>query len=192
MDEKLLTIIGVGGLPATGKSSLVLSAVRQLGGWGVFRPLVIGAVRGYVAPVHQLLLLGVYDSRGFPGTDRLSMNVQEPTIDLIEGLVGNRGMNVQRVLFEGDRLFSHSFVQRISANPRIGMRMFVLAADDAVAAARRTQRFSVQSGSWIAGRQTKLTRLAEAFPEIFETLENNTAEDAARNLALVMECLNVG
>jgi hypothetical protein len=102
MDQKLLRVIGIGGLPATGKSSLVLSAVRQLGGWGLFRAFAIGAVRGYVAADHQLMLLGVYDQRGFPGTDRLSMNVQDAAIDLIHGMVGNRSMNICRILFEGE------------------------------------------------------------------------------------------
>lgn len=191
MDQKLLTVIGIGGLPATGKSSLVLSAVRQLGGWGGFRAFAIGAVRGYIAADHQLMLLGVYDQRGFPGTDRLSMNVQEAAIDLIHGMVGNRSMNVCRILFEGDRLFSHSFVQQVSGNPRIEMKMFVLTADEGAVNTRRARRFSSQDESWIAGRQTKLRRLAEAFPEVFETLVNNTAEDAARNVATVMRCLNV-
>lgn len=192
MDSKLLTVIGVGGLPATGKSSLILSAVRQVGGWGLFRSFAIGPVRGYMAPSLQLMLLGVYDQRGFPGTDRLSMSVQEPIIDLIHGLVGNSSLNVQRVLFEGDRLFNLSFVQQVHSNPRIEMKMFVLTADDVALNGRRARRFSAQDESWITGRQTKLRRLAEAFPEVFETLVNNTAEDADRNVAVLMRCLNVG
>ena len=186
-----MPVVGIGGLPATGKSALVKSLVNRLGGWVEFKPFQLGVVRGYYATEFGLLLIGLYGQETFPGTDRLSMAVQAPAIDLIREAASNPALRICRVLFEGDRLFTPSFVTAIREDSRISLRMLVLTASQEVLEQRRRQRLSVQSASWIAGRATKLRRLTESFPDNFQTVTNETPEDAQRNIGTAMRLLNV-
>ena len=186
-----MPVVGIGGLPATGKSAMVKALVNRLGGWGEFKPFQLEVVRGYYAAEFGLLLIGLYGQETFPGTDRLSMTVQAPAIDLIREAAGNPSLRICRVLFEGDRLFTRSFVASIREESRITLRMLVLTASQETLEQRRRQRLSIQSASWIAGRATKLRRLTEAFPDNFQTAVNETTQDAQQNILTVMRLLNV-
>lgn len=185
-------VVGIGGPPASGKSTLVKAAVRALGGWERFRRVYADPVRGYMMDALGLLIIGLYGQETYSGTDRLSMNLQAPTVALLSEATVNPSLGIRRVLFEGDRLFTQSFINQVQEVSRIDLHMMVLAAGPETLEQRRRNRLSFQNDTWIAGRETKLARLASLFPDIFSTHRNETAVDAQENVQTVMRLLDVG
>ena len=184
-------VVGIGGLPATGKSTLMKAVVNALGGWDRFRRVNADPVRGYLMDGLGLLIIGLYGQETYCGTDRLSMNLQAPTISLLSDAAGNPALGIRRVLFEGDRLFTESFIWGIQEDSRISLHMMILETSPETVAQRRRKRMSFQNDSWIAGRETKLKRLAARFPDTFSVYRNETAADAQENVQTVMRLLNV-
>ena len=186
-----LRVVGIGGLPASGKSTLVKAVVNALGGWEQFRRVNADPIRGYMMDESGLLIIGLYGQETYCGTDRLSMNLQAPTLSLLSDAAGNPALGIRRVLFEGDRLFTESFVWGIQEDSRISLHMMILETGPKVLARRRRKRLSFQNEGWIAGRETKLKRLAARFPDTFSVYRNETAADAQENVQTVMRLLDV-
>ena len=186
-----LRVVGVGGLPATGKSTLVKAVVSRLGGWDEFRRVNADPIRGYLNDGIGLLIIGLYGQETYSGTDRLSTTLQAPAVAFLSEAAANPSLGIRRVLFEGDRLFTESFVRGVQEDSRITLRMMVLTAAAETLKMRRLRRLSFQNESWIAGRATKLDRLMTLFPDTFAAYPNETAVDAGANVHAIMGLLNV-
>lgn len=184
-------VVGIGGLPASGKSTLVKAVVRAMGGWEKFRRVRVDPIRGYMIDELGLLIIGLYGRDTYSGTDRLSTNLQGPALALLSDAAGNPALGIRRVLFEGDRLFTESFILGVQEDSRISLSMMVLTVGQEMLQRRRRNRLSFQNESWIAGRQTKLNRLSARFPDTFSTHRNETAADAQENVQTVMRLLDV-
>lgn len=133
------------GVPGVGKTTAMVAAL------GPGDPKQDGAVP-YV--VHGDWLQIGKERAGFGGTDALAMDAQPKVIEWL------RTKKPERVIAEGDRLANAKFFQAVQD---LGYDLLVvyLHAPRDVVAQRRQGRGSNQNETWLAGRETKVRRLAE-------------------------------
>ena len=95
--------IAIGGVPATGKTTLVKTILNVMKPKSMFK---YGLLRGYLA--NDCSILGIYKKdEVFAGTDKLSMAVQKD----FEAYINK---NRTHILFEGDRLFTKNNLLTLS------------------------------------------------------------------------------
>lgn len=169
----MITVIAIGGEPATGKSTLMKALIAKLGTPNAERKAGLMRYRAY--PKHKALVLGGYEEEGgFPGTDRLAMNAQPAAEMFITTLQTAPQWDGTTVLFEGDRLFNAKFLRHIASR---GARLFtlVLVSSQVQLALRHVLRADTQDETWLKGRATKVKNVTEQFGAT--RLEHNTPED---------------
>lgn len=180
-----MNVIGIGGAPGVGKSAVMREVLELLLREQGFeredakgtiqvegRNVTVNAVELRARGV-TVIVLGRYDEGDtFPGTDRLSMAVQPAVEDLIERLAGHtarQGTSEQtHVVFEGDRLFSRSFLLSCAATPGVTVRAVVLSVSAAQLEERRKGRGSKQAAHWLKGRASKVERIVRWLKELGE------------------------
>ena len=88
--------VAIGGVPATGKTTLVKMIYNKMHKVN----FEYGLVKGHYDKDNNIALLGLYNQNNtFLGTDRLSMGVNKQFLQYIS-------MVQRNIIFEGDRLFS--------------------------------------------------------------------------------------
>lgn len=148
---KQLTLIG--GLPATGKTTLMKQIRTKLG-------------KNYTLKEHGLLryedylhhaVLGIYDDTTFEGTDKLSMAVMKDTTSFLQS-------NAKKVLVEGDRLFNKKFIDS-AISLGYDVNIIICGVTDFNELLKRYQRRGkMQSQSFIKGRHTKISKIIMEYP----------------------------
>lgn len=182
-----MLIVGVGGVPASGKTSLMRKAMQRLD--GTWREFQFGECRGHHNRQHRVFVLGRYSPRvQFAGTDKLSMSAARNCLEFCKRIALSDDHTQSTILFEGDRLFSASFINQLLEMPAVDVELFVLAVEPEVLAERREGR--VQNESWVAGRHTKVANISEQYSRFVTALPHNTEEDM--NAAVERLLLSVG
>ncbi len=173
-----MKIIGIGGEPATGKSTLMKSIISHFGDW---QAVEWNQVRGIVSPSNKLFVLGIYHAdTPFVGTDRLSMNVQ-PLAEYFLRTMATKDWADFTVLFEGDRLFNGKFLTFCQQN--FECRFLVLETDEQLKKKRHAKRDN-QNATWLLGRKTKIVNMIAQFK--LETLKHNTPGDTETIANLIL------
>lgn len=175
-----LTVVGIGGEPAAGKTTLMLEILRRLGPGTPFgRGLVVGTAH----PRSRSLVLGRYRTGDpFAGTDRLSMAVS-PQAERFLAALKARGLPTV-VWFEGDRLFTGSFLQHCEAiADRVSWWLAV--ANPGVLHERHVARLDSQGDRFLRGRATKYRNLRDRFAlqEVVHEVRADTVALADRIVA---------
>lgn len=148
-----MRLLGVGGVPGSGKSQLVSEILHE---YGCNQLGQFGVLRFHRNSLSNLYVLGIYRPGDlFPGTDRLSMAVIGDAISFTqyvwkESLGGSENVNV---LFEGDRLFCNRFLDKAWADEK---RFYILSPSERVLKRNRERRNTQQSESFLRGRETKI------------------------------------
>lgn len=144
-----MTIIAIGGEPATGKSTLMRAIIKELG-----TPNISDSIRGLpYTVVENVCILGYYEEeQTFGGTDRYAMDVQPRAVEALPILV----QMYTKVLFEGDRLFNVKFLEECR---KYGLVTFLLETPEETKKARHLHRSDTQNESWLKGRITKLQNI---------------------------------
>lgn len=170
-----MKMIAIGGEPATGKSTLMLAVMKGL---TVSEPFKHKKVAGHKFPNEKVLVLGVYaEGQGFPGTDRLSMACQPDAIDLVNN-AQELGLGDYTILFEGDRLFTGSFIE-VAKGKAESLDAVMLSAQTHVLEARHLARGDKQSAQFKKSRATKCKNLRERFPFIMNWTNDSEADQGA-------------
>ena len=145
-------IIGIVGIPGTGKSTLMKKFMEGRE-WTPTTPVKL--LEGYTSG--DMMLFGKYeDGEVFSGTDRLSMAVQPSAVEYVTGTPA------PVVIFEGDRLCSVSFF-RACQDAGHQLHIIVLNTPDSVREQRYQDRGSDQSDKFIKGRITKIKNIRNEF-----------------------------
>lgn len=191
-----IRILGIGGEPATGKSSLMTRLFPGLPS----TPMQKVRLLRY----HELLwrgrtvyVMGDYsgeiEHRGhfFGGTDKLSMAVLPEFLSVLRVWSIEKQMEGSVVVFEGDRLFTRKTFEAIEemkeeypTRERLSGLFIVLTVSEEEKKRRHIQRGDTQEASWLQGRATKVSRLCAAFPEI-EQRPNETEAHCKVNKVLI-------
>lgn len=179
-----ITVVGLAGVPAAGKSTLMLEIINRLSGGKPGRGIKLGLTKALAFDSGKGVVLGVYDGTLFQGTDRLSMAVQPDAVKLLAKLQGSPEYDGWQVFFEGDRLFNSKLIGSLR-DLNIPYRLYMLEASPEVLALRYAERNNVQTEKWIASRETKCKNLLAAHPEIVR-LKSETAQERTANLETVL------
>lgn len=164
-------IIGLGGEPATGKSTIM----KYFLGEG-FKPIRFGLVYGYINYDKKLVVIGKYEKDNkFPGTDKLSMAVQPHFMKFLEKLNLEHKYNGMSILFEGDRLFNNKAITEIKAK-KYKSKFIVLKVSEDVVEFRHKDRKDTQSEIFIKGRRTKYKNILNLNKDIV-VFDNNNLDD---------------
>jgi hypothetical protein len=120
----------------------------------------------------NIYILGKYEEgQVFSGTDRMSMAVQPEAIKFLATISSN-----SIVLYEGDRLFTASFLEHCNEN--YDTQIVYLKTTKDVRTERYKERGSNQNETWLRGRESKIANILTNMTLMFitETFENNNLD----------------
>jgi len=164
-----MKVIAIGGEPGCGKTTLMKRIIEDIKPEPKYNEFKL-------VPYLQkdnIYILGKYeDGEVFSGTDRMSMAVQPEAIKFLDSLPNN-----SILLFEGDRLFTASFLEYCVE--KFDTKMIYLQTERSIRQERYKERGSNQNETWLAGRETKVSNILTNFSLMFntETFKNNTNEE---------------
>lgn len=154
-----LTVVAIGGEPATGKSTLVRGVLRFAGD---ATPFEWGLLKGSLYEDDGLAVFGTYGGEDFDGTDQLSMQVIEDAESFVdEAADPDIDAPTDTILFEGDRLFTDRFLDHCRTHDNVELHAYVLQVTEEELERRHHLRDDDQGGSWLEGRKTKYDRLGD-------------------------------
>ena len=144
-----MKIIAIGGEPGSGKTTLMKKIIEVFEVEPKYKEFKL-------VPYLQkdnIYILGKYEQgEVFSGTDRMSMAVQPEAIKFLATLPSNA-----IVLYEGDRLFTASFLEHCIENYELDI--IYLSTDKSVRQERYKERGSEQNETWLQGRETKIANI---------------------------------
>lgn len=164
-----MKVIAIGGEPGSGKSTLMKKLLEVFEVEPKYNEvkLVPYLQKGNV------YVLGKYEEgEVFSGTDRMSMAVQPEAIKFLATLPSN-----SVVLYEGDRLFTASFLEHCIEN--YDLSIIYLNTKKEVRQERYKDRGSNQNETWLQGRETKIANILSNMTLMFNTekFNNDTYEE---------------
>lgn len=174
-------IIALGGEPATGKSTVLISLINQLTElYG--QPEEIQPVK-LIPCVHweeqQIYILGKYhEGEMFPGTDKMAMNCQPRAVEFFESLKDSNAT----IIFEGDRLFNGSFLNHLLEHYEDFLDVVILESSEETKKFRHKDRNDSQDEKFLKGRKTKYQKIQSnmLLMPYLETWQNESMEDSQR------------
>ena len=152
--------IAIGGIPATGKSTIVEQFFLNHSYWNEFK---YKKLRGHYNKELNLFILGVYGESKFGGTDKLSMAVQPDFESYVRA-----NHNKANILFEGDRLFSLNNINFLEKY--YDLHVGIITSKHTKN--RHITRNDKQSEKFIKGRITKINNIKSLYKN-YKTYENN-------------------
>jgi len=172
-------IIAVGGVPAVGKSSIILKFFDNKSKWRKFK---FGLVRGHYNTEDKFMVIGKYlNNKKFQGTDLLSMAVYEDFKKFIQKKYD------YHIIFEGDRLFTKSileFIEKID-------NLYVVIIHSKFTEDRHKKRGDTQTEKFIKGRETKIKNISKLkFKNGITYLKNDCKEDLSLNYSSLIKIIN--
>jgi len=178
-----MKVIAIGGEPGSGKSTLMNKILDQYS-WKLEYDKV--KMVPYLTNTDGIYVLGKYFEEGqtFSGTDRMSMAVQPEAIKFLASLDKD-----SVVLFEGDRLFTSSFLEHCLDN--YDLEIIYLETDKTVREERYKERGSNQNETWLQGRETKISNILSNMMLMFNTVKfkNNNIQEQEKIIEHIMKSL---
>ena len=153
-------IIAIGGVPATGKTTLMRKVIKTLLPLKTFK---YGLLRGLYNIDKKVYIMGIYDKSLFSGTDKLSMAVQPDFIRFAKKIPQDN------IIFEGDRLFNQSLFDKLKCE------IIVIKAKPELIKQRHELRNDTQTEKFKKAKQTKINNIIENNNVI--EFENNNEDD---------------
>ena len=182
-------IIAIGGEPATGKSTLMKQWMKPYKREDLkLTDLLYGM---WCKDINTIVLGKDYfnEAHMFCGTDRLSMAVQPKAIEWFKDSYAPSGVNI---VFEGDRLFSGSFLTEMLTQGH-DMSIIYMKADPSTLDERHVSRADNQDEKFLKSRRTKINNILSNFDIMpyIEEFNNNDSEDQLVLINHILEKLNI-
>lgn len=177
-----MKVIAIGGEPGSGKSTLMKEIILH---YGVEPKYDAFKLVPYLQK-DNIYVLGKYEEgEVFSGTDRMSMAVQPEAIKFLASLP-----NGAVVLFEGDRLFTASFLEHCL--DKYNLNIIYLSTTKQIREDRYKERGSNQNETWLQGRETKISNIMSNMTLMFNIFKyvNNTLEEQKHILDVIYEMVN--
>ena len=173
---KKTKVIGIMGVPACGKSTLMKKLISEYDrrDWIPFKKEQL--VTGIKLKKQNLYILGTYaDGETFGGTDRLSMAVQPKVKIFLQNIPAG-----STVVFEGDRLSNASFFEYVlDEEETLDLNIINIEVDKSIIAERHIDRKDEQSEQFCQSRETKYSNILSNFVlmDSIETFANNNVDE---------------
>ena len=147
-------VLAIGGVPGTGKTSLIREFMKTRE-WVVAKPVKL--LDSHWCEKSNLMLFGKYEGdEVFAGTDKLSMGCQPEAIKYVQQSDTN-------ILFEGDRLFTSSFLNILSETAGVELMILVLTCNNKLLKDRYEERGSNQPEIFLKAKRTKISNILNSF-----------------------------
>lgn len=192
--QNQLKIIAMGGVPASGKTTLVKRLLLKFRHEPFPKNMEtvesFGKLKFHSFPRSRIAVLGLYDGGGevFGGTDRLSMAVQPDAAKFLEYQTRRPTKEYDLIIFEGDRLFNRSFLAKcFDAGAVLGI---VLDVDINTQKKRFKKRKSDQSATFLKGRRTKVENILRELPNVGR-YDNKSTECENFVYGLILEFMEI-
>lgn len=156
-------IIAIGGVPATGKTTLMRKVIKSLLPLKTFKYKLL---RGLYNKDKKIYIMGIYDNSLFSGTDKLSMAVQPHFIEFAKKITE------ENIIFEGDRLFNQSLFNELDCDK------IILKVNHKEIHNRHIKRNDTQTEKFKKAKETKIRNIIEN--NEVSLFENNNEEDTKR------------
>lgn len=181
-----LQVTAIGGVPASGKTRLMRSAIAFLNKRKALGfAFKSGLIHGLQFPAARAVIVGKYEgSEVFAGTDKLSMAAQPDFLRWIRNEVRPEGY-FRHILFEGDRLFNASLFEALKADG-IELRIIILDVDSETLSNRYTERDSNQPEKFLKAKRTKTENIMRKFPN-HEYWTNGSVSELIYNTNRIMD-----
>ena len=176
-------IIILGGIPTSGKTSIVRSILGQLGSYEECEPLPLFACQKY----GDILVVGKYKTgENFCGTDRLSYG----TISKFRDFIDQEAPKHKHIFLEGDRFFRAKDLEWLLDNHDAKVYILTVSAEEAKR--RHIERQDTQTEKWLQGRHTQISHILTNFMlmERLEVRPNENENDSENIQKEIMELLN--
>lgn len=170
----MIQVVPVFGIPAAGKSSIFRRLIADFRASDQSRAVTFGTARGYCFQKLRVMILGIYDSDPFGGTDRLSMAVSPDVEKLIKKLNSDPKFNNWTLTWEGDRLSSSALFD-YAIKQGVDLSCYCVVAEPDEIAKRQRMRSNKQNPNWRKGRESKVVNLCQKYSPII--LKNSTKEE---------------
>jgi uridine kinase len=178
-----MKVIAIGGEPGSGKSTLMKRILEKYNWEPKYNSVKLVAYLQY----KNNYILGKYEEgEVFSGTDRMSMAVQPEAIKFLTNLDSNA-----IVLYEGDRLFTASFLEHCVDN--YDLNIVYLSTDKEVRKDRYKERGSEQNETWLQGRETKIANILSNMTLMFNVnkFDNNNLNEQEKIVEYINESLEL-
>lgn len=167
-------ILAMGGVPATGKSTIMRRLMSEVGGWKKIR--IGNTLDAHHDEANDFYILGDYSDGAevFAGTDRLSMAVQTDVPDFLKSLTPKT-----KVVYEGDRLFKASFLEACN-EAKVGFEILEITASKNILKQRHQKRGDNQSVTFLRAKETSVRNLVRAkeYWRQVKSLPHETEQDS--------------
>jgi len=164
-----MKVIAIGGEPGSGKTTLMKTIIDHY----KVEPKYNNYKLVPYLQKNNIYILGKYEEgEVFSGTDRMSMAVQPQAIKFLSSIP-----NDSVVLYEGDRLFTSSFLEHCI--DKYELNIVYLKTDKSVRQERYKERGSNQNETWLQGRETKVANILSNMVLMFNvnSYYNNNEEE---------------
>lgn len=176
-----MKVFAIGGEPGAGKTTLMKEIIKHFN----LEPKYDAYKLVPYLQKDNVYVLGKYEEgEVFSGTDRMSMAVQPDAIKFLATLPAD-----SIVLFEGDRLFTASFLE--DCLEKYDLKIIYLSTKKDVRQDRYKDRGSNQNETWLQGRETKISNIMTNMTLMFNTFkfENNTIKDQEQTLDAIYDMI---
>lgn len=170
----MINVIPVFGIPAAGKSTIFRRLLADFRSKEPPKSVSFGTARGYCFKQLKTIVLGIYDSDPFGGTDRLSMAVSPDVEKLIKKLQGDKAYDGWTLTWEGDRLSSAALFEYAIKQGATLIPYCIVAKPEEIARRQRL-RSNQQNSNWRKGRESKVLNLCQKYSPCI--LHGSTKED---------------
>ena len=143
-------IIMIGGIPCSGKSTLMREIISGLGSAENVEPMKLFSCQKH----NDILVLGRYaEGEPFGGTDRLSYG----TIKKFREFIDQEHQNYKHIIFEGDRFFRTVDIEWVLE--KHNSKVLILTVEAKEEERRHKERKDTQTEKWLNGRRTQIKNI---------------------------------
>lgn len=147
-------IIMIGGIPCSGKSTLMKNLIKEMGSHENVEPMKLFPCQKHL----DILVVGRYPiGETFGGTDRISYGAISKFRDFIE----QEKPKYKHILVEGDRFFRASDIEWLLSEH--DTKVYILKVSSDVEKQRHIKRGDEQSEKWLQTRRTLINNLQTNF-----------------------------
>lgn len=177
-----MKVLILGGVPASGKSSMMLEVIKRLGKKEKGVPFARNGVKGLLFAKQKILILGSYEREDFPGTDTLAMNIQPKVVALLQAMKDDD----ISVCCEGDRLFNAGFIQSVK-NMGVVYQIIILEVAAEIVSLRRNKRAKEQNAVWLKGRASKVANIQRDPRFFIKTISNDSFKQLESGVSMILD-----